>query len=545
MKIFIRSVVSLLLVSVQTSMGQRSLAPDYTILRRSEVSLPFRVLDANRIKIALNNSGSLNRDISAFVSQRPDAWYSFDSTYQGILYDQGPWIIGKVNGQLGGGVSIWGSSYAPGPIIDGKPGGWMRPADQWRYHPYKITTGQNPHDSDYVLWPSDLGAPINEDGTPKVLGNQSVWCVYNTADSTVLPYSWRNAQFVRPIVEVQQTAFVRSGGYADTSVFSNAVFFEWTFVNKGPVSIDSCYLAFWTDIDFGKLLTNVPGVDTILQTGYCWWSDTSTTDPDQFAVGHVFLYGPVVPDVKGESIFKGRKRPGFRNLPLSSFWGITEEYPVDTIFVQIPTSIERAWSYARGLDRKGQPITNPRTGERTHFPYSGDPVTRSGWYFDYTRYRGNEAGCMLFSGPFTFAPADTQWMMLALLPATTNDFRKSLHALRSWAGSLRSLPYDSLAKPAPYTPYHPYIPAQTSLYQNYPNPFNSTTTITYEISEPALVQLQIYDILGRHIDNLVRSEQPAGAYTVRMKADNLASGSYFVRLRAGKSTITRKLMIIR
>jgi len=40
----------------------------------------------------------------------------------------------------------------------------------------------------------------------------------------------------------------------------------------------------------------------------------------------------------------------------------------------------------------------------------------------------------------------------------------------------------------------------------YPNPFNSSVTIIYEIAKPGLVRIQVYDMLGREVCNLLNEE---------------------------------------
>ncbi|HQF42810.1 MAG TPA: hypothetical protein PK073_07830, partial [Ignavibacteriaceae bacterium] len=60
------------------------------------------------------------------------------------------------------------------------------------------------------------------------------------------------------------------------------------------------------------------------------------------------------------------------------------------------------------------------------------------------------------------------------------------------------------------------IPDEYSLEQNYPNPFNPTTTIRYDLPKDGLVQLEIFDIIGRKITTLVNSHQSAGRYEVNL-----------------------------
>jgi hypothetical protein len=92
-------------------------------------------------------------------------------------------------------------------------------------------------------------------------------------------------------------------------------------------------------------------------------------------------------------------------------------------------------------------------------------------------------------------------------------------------------------------------PLEFSLAQNYPNPFNPSTTIKYAISSKQLVQLKVFDILGREIVALVNEEQSAGNYEVEFKSSvgslQLASGIYFYKLQTGSFVQTRKMILLR
>ena len=61
------------------------------------------------------------------------------------------------------------------------------------------------------------------------------------------------------------------------------------------------------------------------------------------------------------------------------------------------------------------------------------------------------------------------------------------------------------------------------------------------------VNLSIYDIRGRLVDQLVNEYQTASysGYNVTWNASNMASGTYFVRLHAGKTIETQKIMLIK
>ena len=89
------------------------------------------------------------------------------------------------------------------------------------------------------------------------------------------------------------------------------------------------------------------------------------------------------------------------------------------------------------------------------------------------------------------------------------------------------------------------ISTNYSLEQNYPNPFNPSTTIRYSISKSGLVQLKIYDILGREVAQLVNEEKSAGTHEVKFNGTNLSSGIYFYRITSGNFTQTKKLMLLK
>ena len=89
------------------------------------------------------------------------------------------------------------------------------------------------------------------------------------------------------------------------------------------------------------------------------------------------------------------------------------------------------------------------------------------------------------------------------------------------------------------------IPEKYGLEQNYPNPFNPSTTIEYSITEPGNVQLQIFDVLGNLVEILVNENQSAGIYTLKYRANNMASGVYYYQLKAGNFKETKKFVLMK
>ena len=84
-----------------------------------------------------------------------------------------------------------------------------------------------------------------------------------------------------------------------------------------------------------------------------------------------------------------------------------------------------------------------------------------------------------------------------------------------------------------------------SLGTNYPNPFNPSTIIEYQIADPGLVTLKIYDVLGNEIATLVNEVKMPGNYHVGFDGSKLSSGVYFYQLRSGGFVATRKSILMK
>ncbi len=94
------------------------------------------------------------------------------------------------------------------------------------------------------------------------------------------------------------------------------------------------------------------------------------------------------------------------------------------------------------------------------------------------------------------------------------------------------------------------LPEDFSLSQNYPNPFNPTTTIKYSVpktrtNQSSIINLKIFDILGREIATLVNELQAPGSYEVIFNAGSLASGIYFYQLQTEDMNLVKKMILIR
>ncbi len=89
------------------------------------------------------------------------------------------------------------------------------------------------------------------------------------------------------------------------------------------------------------------------------------------------------------------------------------------------------------------------------------------------------------------------------------------------------------------------MPASVSLGQCYPNPFNATAQVTFDLPRAMPVDLSLFDLLGRRVASLSEGWQPAGTRTAIIRGENLGSGLYFVRLRAGSYDAARKVILLK
>lgn len=86
---------------------------------------------------------------------------------------------------------------------------------------------------------------------------------------------------------------------------------------------------------------------------------------------------------------------------------------------------------------------------------------------------------------------------------------------------------------------------RVTLIGNFPNPFNNTTTISYKVNEQAYVQMSIWDISGQPVRHLVDRTQAPGFYEVQFDADELPSGTYFVRMHTEGGTESHKMILMK
>lgn len=86
---------------------------------------------------------------------------------------------------------------------------------------------------------------------------------------------------------------------------------------------------------------------------------------------------------------------------------------------------------------------------------------------------------------------------------------------------------------------------------NYPNPFNPSTTISFSVSEVlSSVNIEIYNLKGQKVKTLVNEQLSVGLHSITWNGKDdsnkpVSSGIYFYKMRAGKYTASRKMILLK
>jgi type IX secretion system substrate protein len=90
------------------------------------------------------------------------------------------------------------------------------------------------------------------------------------------------------------------------------------------------------------------------------------------------------------------------------------------------------------------------------------------------------------------------------------------------------------------------VPKVFALNQNFPNPFNPSTSIKFTVPVASVVNLKIYDALGREVSSLLNNYAlAAGNYVYDFNAAGLTSGVYFYKLTAGDFSDVKKMVLVK
>jgi hypothetical protein len=555
------------------------------VLLQNEPATSTYLLDVNRIKLPLENSGVIaDLEINGIRNA------TYDSVT--VLFSAGFYLSGINNS------TIWTNAISSSARIqDYRKGRVGVPYDDPRNKIYVVSKNDPPFSNSWQNWKTavTMGADFydgNNDGIynpvdlnsngiwdpnedkPDIIGDVTTYCVYNDA----VPSFLRRFNDVNPLgIEIGQTVFA----YADSTqnALNNAIFIRYKIVNTGTVSsvMDSVYFSFWSDPDVGDGWDDLVGCDTILNVGFTYHKSQDITfgvaaptvmtsilqGPHYYKPGETFIdnnnngYYDEGIDTPTDTAYnrKGSSRgidifPGARNRNMTSF--IHNPPGIEPLLGSANASLE-ARNYLMGKDRFGNFIdpclwsNGSVIGENCSsvnpvFMYSGNPAANTGWL----NTVGTDQRILVNTGPFTLKANEPMEIIGTFLVGRKDDPFSSFYEARriaSYAGSFYRSNfglYPLGVEEEPSTNVNDFV-----LYQNYPNPFNPVTTIKYHIPETGLVSLKVYNILGEEVTTLVNEIKRPGSYTIDFNAGKLASGVYFYELSVNHFRTTKKFLLMK
>ncbi|MFA4840039.1 MAG: hypothetical protein WC703_11250, partial [Candidatus Neomarinimicrobiota bacterium] len=305
------------------------------------------------------------------------------------IFAAGQYVGAKIDGEIRvAGVQHSATEFQPGLILS-TDNADNKTAAQYKW--YELKSGGV---GDWTNWPTDQGAPLDKNGNPMLIGDQTIYSVWNDlANHSQYGTNKLNA-------EVHQMAW----GFNRADAMGDMVFVKWTLVNKSGKKWDDTYFVIWSDPDLGGAGDDLVGCDSTLGLGYCY----NAVDNDQVyggappAAGIDFFQGPIVPDSGSTvSLPDGTVLQDKKMLKMTSFIF----YNNDDTPQGNPSSGMDVYNYMTGFWRDGTPITEGGTGTNpanppTKFMFSGDPETNTGWLDSNPADRR----FMMTTGPFTMEP---------------------------------------------------------------------------------------------------------------------------------------------
>ncbi|RMF09503.1 MAG: T9SS C-terminal target domain-containing protein [Candidatus Neomarinimicrobiota bacterium] len=89
------------------------------------------------------------------------------------------------------------------------------------------------------------------------------------------------------------------------------------------------------------------------------------------------------------------------------------------------------------------------------------------------------------------------------------------------------------------------VPDHFALAPAYPNPFNPSTQFSFAVPRDGMVTIQVADLTGRIVAEILNDSFTAGTYTLTWNARNLPSGVYFLLAQFGDQIRTQKIILMK
>jgi len=284
---------------------------------------------------------------------------------------------------------------------------------QWpaKGNQYAIGRNQNnldiPADKDYAPYINVAGSEAYEPNLgdyPDIEGDQYIWWVFNDKGNVK---GESNTQGIG--VEVQASAF----GFATKDFLNDATFYNYRLINRGNLTLDSTYIATWTDADLGYYKDDYIGCDTTRGLGILY--NGKSVDGQ----GEVSSYGDKVPMVAVD-FFRGPKktyRPAgaTKDTTIELKMEAFTYYNNDFSIIGNPRNGNHIYNYMTGSIINGERFTNDFSGPNvnskgygsgpiTKYVFTGDPGVKSEWSECTCNNPVDDRRFVHSSGPFKLDP---------------------------------------------------------------------------------------------------------------------------------------------
>ncbi len=431
----------------------------------------------NKIDLPISNRGKLaDVNIDGRAAGRVDG--------KSVIYSSGFMMSGVTNGQMWSNAVASASrieDYVPGAIDPNDSTNFLNPGlyilkssdpafgESWQKWAEAVEVGAYFYDGDGdgVYNPVDKngnGEWDPDEDAPDLLGDETVWCVYNDG----LAAADRAFTDVHPQgIEIRQTIWA----YATSGDLGNIIFLRYSIVNRGTVAdvIDSVYFGVWADPDLGEYTDDLVGSDRSLNAGYVYNDgddDQFGSNPPAFLID--FFQGPweftgnnddFALNVKGPLLGIDTIR-GAKNLPLTSFVHYMQSHPTQGD----PDNKEQARNYLQGFNQAGQ-IVDPCNwqfgvvlGEDCstidgRFMYSGDPVALHGWINTFP----TDQRQMSNTGPFKLLKDQPVDIVVAYVVGRAGSALASVKKAKQIDRAAQFVYQNNFNYPAPPKPVEPIV----------------------------------------------------------------------------------------
>jgi len=274
--------------------------------------------------------------------------------------------------------------------------------------------------------------------------------------------------------------------FSDTAPNNDFIILRYIITNLSGGTLSNLRVGLFLDWDVGGGMTNAGGFN--LTDSILWMANNTGTDID-----------PILSDYRVARILDGPLSSGYTQLG-------AYVYPTGDGF---------------------------RPAEK--YSFMTDGTASAATWASFKR----ELVQTLAAGPIPMAAGQVDTVAYAL--AAGADY-----TLASYAAFRAQTLYDSVVHgPHSDVPEEPSgLPRSFVLHQNFPNPFNPGTVISFDVPRAADYRLEIFDLLGRRIDEMT-GHAAAGRVKLYWNGANAATGVYLYRVTAGVFSASRKMMLLK